>query len=149
MELAACLLLGSMLTSQQLPPRAAVMRSYLPPRIEAQDCEGAITQSALVKKEMEGQSQKSILHLQHEPHLNMDYVICQVMPHCCSSLICSGLKPSRCPDSWQWHYYSLEYACRAHLSREALPADCGTHWREGLTGSLWLDTLPKDHSGIN
>lgn len=150
MELAAGLLLGSTLTSQQLPPRAALMRKYLPPRIEASDhVVGAITLSALVKKGMEGQMQESILHLQHEPNLNMDYVICQVMPNCCSILICSGLKPSRCPDSWQWHYCSLEYACRAHLSREALPADCDAHWGEGLTGSLWLDTLPKDYSGIN
>ena len=99
MELAAGLLLGSTLTSQQLPPRAALMRKYLPPRIEASDHVGAITLSALVKKGMEGRMQESILHLQHEPNLNMDYVICQVMPNCCSILICSGLKPSRCPDS--------------------------------------------------
>lgn len=35
MEQAACLLCGSMLTSQQLPSRAAVMRNYLPPSIRA------------------------------------------------------------------------------------------------------------------
>lgn len=149
MEVAACLLLSTMLTSQQLPPRAAVMRNCLPPRIWAWIRGGAITQSALVMEEIEVQSQAFVLQVQPWRHLNSDYVICQVMPQCCPSLICSGFKPSRCPDSWQWHYYSVAYACRPHLSREAVPVDCGAHKEEGLTGSLWEDTVPKDHSGIN
>jgi len=61
---------------------------------------GAIIPSPLVREEMEGQSKVSIVQLQLQPHLNMDYVIiCHVIPHCCSSLIRSWFKPSRCPDS--------------------------------------------------
>lgn len=40
-------------------------------------------------------------------------------------------------------------ACRAHLPREDLPPCHDVLWGEGLTGSLWLDIVPKDHSGIN
>lgn len=43
----------------------------------------------------------------------------------------------------------LRNACRAHILREVLPLYHDVLWLKGWTGSLWLDIVPKDHSGIN
>lgn len=139
---------GSMLTSQQLPPRAAVMRNYLLPGLGPIPCGGHYKVSS-AESEWKGRDghPSSICSLNPTLTWIMSYVkSCHTaVPTLSAGGVSSG--GAQAADSGIIPLYSTPAGPR--LSREALPADCGARWREGLTGSLRLDTLPKDHSGIN